>query len=131
MKPFAILLEVNAAGQCNAEIRTESNGLTHFALLPTVLAFAQRLAATPGTAVSTMAETAAVMEREKLLKEHPAKRIFTRDGAQLWLGEAAVQAVGARLIEVGWMDIGDVPTEIVKACDRTSDPAAFDTKWLA
>lgn len=81
--------------------------------------------------VLTVSEVSEMAARQKLLQEHPAERLFVKDGRQLWLSEEALETVirtevsecttvatlAERLGASGWTDAGRVPEGVSRACD--------------
>lgn len=97
--------------------------------------------------VLTVSEVSEMAARQKLLQEHPAERLFVKDGRQLWLSEEALETyldrvdggykptapgepvegalttLGSALGASGWTDAGRVPEGVSRACDYLQSAA--------
>jgi hypothetical protein len=89
--------------------------------------------------IPTEAEVQEHVRQQGLLRDHPAERLFVKDGKQLWLGEEAltldirteasecttIMPLQERLLLAGWTDAGPVPEGVVRVCDYAKDPESF------
>ena len=70
-----------------------------------------------------------VQENAELAKDFPATRIFSRNQALLWLGEAAVKEHRDAINAAGWIEVGEVPLGALRACDYVRAPEATAALW--
>lgn len=103
-------IEVNAGDVLCAEIA--------FVLSKVTTKFIQ----TYGQRIPTQDEVVAQQAADALLAEHPAIRLFVRNGKKLWLGKAGLIEMADAIIGSNWIDAGEVPEGVKKGCDFARDP---------
>lgn len=83
-----------------------------------------------GETVPTRQQVEETQQRALLLEQSPAVRIFARGAQTVWVGDVALGAIGDALRHFGWTDVGPVPADVRKACQRAQDEAGFDAAYL-
>lgn len=96
----------------------------------TLLQQALELLKHPEHVFPTAAEAKAQEKRAAALRRSPAVEIWARGAKTLWLGRAAIEAVGAELQLRGWRSIATIPQDAGLPCDRALDEDTFNAKFL-
>ncbi len=81
-----------------------------------------------GQRLPTETEQAARQREHALQKEHPATKLYVREGTQTWIGDAAPEG---GLKAAGWMFAGPVPEGVRRTCEWARDPQAFEERFPA
>jgi hypothetical protein len=115
-------------GEVDIALAVHAPDVTHAELVHGLLKVALLLAAQPGNRFPTVEEQTERERRAQVLREHPATRLYVREGAQLWLGDVGREACGFFLVGVGWLDAGPVPAGITRPCDWALEPEAFSER---
>ncbi len=82
-----------------------------------------------GSRLPTEREVIAQQKKNEIAQQHPAVRLFARDGEQLWLGAAAVESHHDDIKAAGWIDAGPAPEGVTRPCAYALDPEGVKFLW--